>query len=97
MIRCLLFTIFLSSAWPALAQNSRCGPTDSIVRGLAAQFGEYPAGRGLDESGLLVTLFVNPIADTWTLTFSGPAGEMCLLANGTGWQALNPVAPDTKS
>lgn len=68
-----------------------CAPRDVIAANLAEDYGEHPAGRGVNEQGLLMELFVSP-AGTWTMVVSGPRGVGCIVSVGEGWS----TAPATK-
>jgi hypothetical protein len=75
--------IFLAA--PALAAPNSCGPHDVVVDYLARAFQETRSGAGTANSGGGVELFTSPGGRSWTLLYTGPDGQSCLIAAGHGW------------
>jgi hypothetical protein len=70
----------------------QCGPRESVVAQLADKYGEARTGMGMAGTAGVVELFVSD-AGSWTVTVSTPDGRTCLLAFGTGWEALTDALP----
>jgi len=70
---------------PALAAPASCGPHDVVVDYLARTFQEAPAGAGTANSGGRMELFTGPKGRSWTLLYTGPDGQSCMVAAGRGW------------
>ena len=64
-----------------------CGSREAVLRQLAAEYQEAPAGIGLSSTGNVVELLTSA-AGTWTLIVTPPAGLTCLMGTGEGWQAV---------
>ncbi|MBW8725947.1 MAG: hypothetical protein JF625_12435 [Inquilinus limosus] len=69
----------------AEAAPASCGPHDVVVDYLARTFQETPAGAGTANSGGRVELFTAPKGRSWTLLYTGPDGQSCMIAAGRGW------------
>lgn len=78
---------------PALGAPASCGPHDAVVDYLARAFQETPAGAGTANSGGRVELFMAPKGRSWTLIYTGPDGQSCMIAAGRGWTPP-PSIPD---
>jgi hypothetical protein len=76
-------------ALPAAAQT-QCGPRDHVLRFLARDHHEGVTGRGLAANGHLIEITVGP-KGTWTMLHTTPTGVSCILATGTGWEAVKDV------
>jgi hypothetical protein len=72
-------------AAPALAAPASCGPHDVVADYLARAFQETPAGAGTTNSGGRAELFMAPKGRSWTLLYTGPDGQSCMIAAGRGW------------
>ena len=71
----------------ALAQNV-CGIRADIVAQLALLYGEQPTAVGLDrKKGNLVEI-LSSREGTWTLIFTRPRGQACVIEHGQAWQAI---------
>lgn len=65
----------------------RCGPTPGVIEALTdGEYQERQGGSGLNASGTVVALYVNPETGTWTLLESFASGVTCLRASGTYWE-----------
>lgn len=69
-----------------------CGPRAVVVAQLADRYGETRRGMGLAGNAAIVEVYVSDTA-TWTVTATLPDGRTCLIASGTGWEALNEALP----
>ena len=70
---------------PAQAAPPSCGPHDVVADYLARAFQEAPAGAGTANAGGRVELFAGPGGRSWTLLYTGPDGQSCMIAAGRGW------------
>lgn len=89
----LLAGILLAA--PVEAAPASCGPHDVVVDYLARTFQETPAGAGTANSGGLVELFTAPKGRSWTLIYTGPDGQSCMIAAGRGWTPPLPGPDET--
>ena len=79
---------------PALAAPASGGPHDVVADYLARAFQEMPAGAGTANSGGQVELFMAPKGRSWTLIYTGPDGQSCMIAAGRGWAPPPPIPDD---
>lgn len=85
-----------SFAQPAgRAQNaaSQCAPRAAVLAALAQQFSEARRAIGIAGNGLVMEMFVNEGARTWTMTATRPDGITCLIASGSSYEAVLDPAP----
>ena len=73
------------AALPAHAQTQCVGRADGLAM-LSERYGESRIGAGLATNGGLIEVFTNPESRSWTLTVSGPDGQICLVASGEAWE-----------
>ena len=85
--------LLLAVALPALAPPAmaQCATRDAFVASLAREHGEHAAGRGVNQTGNLVELFVS--ASTWTLVVTMPGGVSCIATHGELWETVPLLAP----
>lgn len=94
-MRFLIAVLILCISSPAVAQfypkMTRMPCADGVVLPdiLKSEYGEAPTQQGLGGEGL-VQLWVNEVADTWTLVLISPEGAVCALAAGEGWGEMEP-------
>ena len=69
---------------PAFAQDS-CAPWQSVVDGLADNWGESIVGYGLATGGDGLFIFASPETGTWTAVILRPDGAACQVMAGEGW------------
>jgi hypothetical protein len=67
-------------------QGMACGPRAEIVEHLAGKYREQPVARGLADNGALVEVLATEGGDSFTLMFSFPNGQSCLVATGSRWE-----------
>jgi TRAP-type C4-dicarboxylate transport system permease small subunit len=82
---CLVGTV--ASAAP------QCGLRASVLEQLADRYGEARAAIGIAANGMVMELFAITGSQSWTITVTTPQGQTCLVASGTGYEALAEVAP----
>ena len=86
MIRLFIVLMFLTG--PALAQAA-CLPHDQAIEQLKKAHGEQMIGVGLSKRGMAITLFTSE-SGTWTITFTRPNGQTCILDEGEAWETTVP-------
>ncbi len=75
-------------AIPAAAQGlPQCGPWDAIVKRLTEQYTETQRFVGLVANNNLMEVYASDTG-SWTITISTPQGITCLVASGTGFEAM---------
>ncbi len=77
----------------AQTEPAQCGPRDAVLGALGAHFGEGRRAIGLASHGHVMEMFTNAQTGTWTITATTPAGVMCLIASGTGYEDVTTPAP----
>jgi hypothetical protein len=97
MRRLALALAFASLAAPAGAEPAAgfrgCGTHAEISVWLAQQFGEAPLARGRQGDGHLLEIYAGKAGQSWTVVVTDPAGESCIVSEGTGLELL-PAPPD---
>lgn len=78
---------------PAQTPPTQCGPRDAVLLALGERFGEGRRAIGLTGQGHVMEMFINAETGTWTITATTPAGMMCLIASGTGYEETAAPAP----
>ena len=73
---------------PAQAQ-SNCGERQAIASKLEQTYQETPTGIGLSKNGGVFEVFTSP-KGTWTILFTKPDGQSCMMAVGDNWETKSP-------
>jgi hypothetical protein len=73
--------------------SPQCGLRASVLEQLADRYGEARRGIGIAANGMVMELFANTGSQSWTITVTTPQGQTCLVASGTGYEALAEVVP----
>lgn len=68
--------------------NPQCGSRDQVTALLADRYGETRRAVGLAGQQAVMELYASEATGTWTITFTQPDGQMCLMASGAGFEAL---------
>lgn len=68
--------------------NPQCGSRDQVTTLLADRYGETRRAVGLAGQAAVMELFASEATGTWTITFTLPDGQMCLVASGAGFETL---------
>lgn len=68
--------------------NPQCGSRDQVTALLADRYGETRRAVGLAGQQAVMELYASEATGTWTITFTLPDGQMCLMASGAGFEAL---------
>lgn len=73
-----------------------CGSHAAVGRWLKKSFAETPFVRGLQGDGRMFELYMAKQGSTWTAVVTDPAGQSCIVTEGTSMdvlpQATGPVA-----
>ena len=77
-----------------LAQQSPCGPTGAVEKGIADKYGESIVGAGVTPGGVMF-LTSNPETGTFTILLRRPDGQTCVLMGGTGYATLDAIKSGT--
>lgn len=70
----------------------QCAPRPQVLEILADRFGEGRRAMGLAADGSVMEVFAAP-SGTWSLTVTLPDGRTCLVASGSGFEALDETPP----
>ncbi|HMR30742.1 MAG TPA: hypothetical protein PKA13_19035 [Geminicoccaceae bacterium] len=65
-----------------------CGSHGAVARWLAGQFAETPMARGVQGDGRLFEIYMARQGSTWTVVVTDPAGESCIVTEGTSFELL---------
>ncbi len=91
-IVCIAAALFVATAsLPASAQQQRCGKRPDIVSHLAKNFSESPVAIALSGDGVIEVL-TSKNGASWTIIFTTPDGNTCLMAAGESWEPVTTVA-----
>lgn len=80
----LVLTLF---AWPAAAQQGRCGPRDEAITKLETDYRERRIGMGATQDGRAVFELYVSDSGTWTILVTDTRGTSCIHGAGVGWTA----------
>jgi hypothetical protein len=80
------FITVLFVSLPASAQMV-CGTRTEIVNKLSDSYEEQQTSAGIARNGNLVEVFSSR-EGSWTIIYTIPGGQTCLMAVGENWQAL---------
>lgn len=75
----------------ALHAAPQCARHDRVITVLADTYGETRSSIGLNGSDQVMEVFTNPETGSWTILITLPAGDACLIASGTGYEAVLPT------
>lgn len=84
-VLCTLLAFVISTA-PASAQTV-CGNRGEIVNRLTDGYEEQQTSAGIARNGSLVEVF-SSTTGSWTIIYTVPGGQTCLMAVGENWQQL---------
>ena len=88
-------TLLANTAAGQTARN--CAEHTLIVEQLASGYGESRQSIGMSSDNTVVEVFASHETGSWTITVTQAGGPTCLVASGTGYQALNEELPSTDS
>jgi hypothetical protein len=73
--------------------NPQCAPRDQVIEGLTQTYGETRRSLGIAANNAVMELFAADDTGTWTLTVTLPDGSTCLVASGSGYEAISEDLP----
>lgn len=65
-----------------------CKDAESAAAHLGKAYQEASVAQGVNAAGALVQVWSTKDGKTWTITIRIPRGPVCLMAQGTDWQAV---------
>jgi hypothetical protein len=71
----------------------QCGPRDTVTALLADRYGETRRAVGLAGETAVMELYAADDSGTWTITMTLPDGQTCLMASGSGFEAVTDELP----
>jgi hypothetical protein len=86
----MTFAVLMLAA--TLTQQSPCGPTGTVEKRIAKQYGESIVGAGVVAGGVLF-ITANPQTGTFTIMLRRQDGQTCVLQGGTGYATLEAIKP----
>lgn len=66
----------------------QCDSRDRVIAWLADRYGETRHALGLAGDATVMELFASDDTGTWSITLTLPDGQMCLMASGSGYEAV---------
>lgn len=79
--------LFLSGYTASASAQTVCGDRADIVNRLSDGYEEQQTSAGIARNGSLVEVFSSP-QGSWTIIFTVPGGQTCLMAVGENWQTF---------
>jgi hypothetical protein len=73
--------------------NPQCDSRATVTALLADRYGETRRALGLAGQAAVMELYASDTTGTWTITMTLPDGRMCLMASGSGYEALTGRLP----
>jgi hypothetical protein len=70
-----------------------CDTRAMVTALLADSYGETRLAIGIAGDAAVMELFAAEATGTWSITLALPDGRMCLMASGTGFEALTESLP----
>ena len=74
-------------ASPVAAQNSQCGPRETVLNFLMEEFGETHQAIGITSSGGFLEILAAPTG-SFTIVFTAPNGISCLVVSGEAFELV---------
>lgn len=71
----------------------QCDDRDRVMALLQDRYGEQRRAVGIAGDTAVMELFAAEPTGTWTITVTLPDGRMCLMASGTGYEAVTEQLP----
>jgi len=77
-----------------IAQGApQCDARDRVLALLADRYGETRRSVGIAGESAVMELFAADATGTWSITVTLPDGQMCLMASGSGYEAVTEALP----
>ena len=77
---------YLLAAHGVMAQQAQCAERQTIIESLQDRFGETRQSIGLAENNGVVEVFASTTTGSWTILFTSPNGNTCLVASGRNFE-----------
>ena len=71
----------------------QCDMRETVTALLAERYGETRRAMGIAGSDAVMELYASDSTGTWTITVTLPDGQMCMMASGQGFEALQDGLP----
>lgn len=71
----------------------QCDTREAVTALLADRYGETRRALGLAGTQAVMELFASDTTGSWTITVTLADGQMCLMASGSGFEALDEELP----
>jgi hypothetical protein len=71
----------------------QCDSREAVTALLADRYGETRRSVGIAGEAAVMELFASDATGTWSITLTLPDGMMCLMASGSGYEALTEELP----
>ncbi len=71
----------------------QCDTRDTVTALLADRYGETRRLVGIAGEAAVMELFAADATGTWSITMTLPDGRMCLMASGSGYEAVTEELP----
>lgn len=90
---------YLLAAHGVMAQQAQCAERQTIVETLQARYGETRQSIGLAQNNGIVEVFASTSTGSWTILFTSPNGNTCLVASGDNYENIGspPAATGEKA
>jgi hypothetical protein len=71
----------------------QCDARDRVLALLADRYGETRRSIGIAGEAAVMELYAADDTGTWTIAITLPDGQMCLMASGSGFEAVTEERP----
>ena len=71
----------------------QCDSREAVTALLVDRYGETRRAIGLAGEAAIMELYASGATGTWSITITLPDGQMCLMASGSGFEALTEGLP----
>ncbi len=71
----------------------QCAPRAEVTARLADRYGETRRAMGIAGSDAVMELYASDTTGTWSMTVTLADGQMCLVASGQGFEAMDDPLP----
>ena len=72
---------------------AQCDTREKVTTLLAERYGETRRAMGVAGATAVMELYASDSTGTWTITVTMVDGQMCLMASGQGYEAMNDPLP----
>jgi hypothetical protein len=71
----------------------QCDTREAVIALLAERYGETRRAVGIAGQAAVMELYAADATGTWSITMTLPDGMMCLMASGSGYEAVTEELP----